>query len=124
LLTQIFELSPKNIDKVRAILTEYNEFKLSRNIVGKEKKEIGTFFNSIPKTQNIYGHFHLDERKIESKNSLRDYENQRIFLNGQSSQDHKTGETMLSYVFKPIYLEEPKWVGVGNDIVKDIFNIL
>lgn len=45
-------------------------------------------------------------------------------MNGVKGVDNKTGETVLGYVLKPIHFQPCKWVAIGNNLVKDIFNML
>jgi hypothetical protein len=50
--------------------------------------------------------------------------NKEFFMNGVKGVDNKTGETVLGYVLKPIHFQPCKWVSIGNNLVKDIFNML
>ena len=56
--------------------------------------------------------------------SARDIEREQVFLNGIIKSRRETGEKVISYVLKPVYVEEPKWVNKGNSLLKDIFNLI
>jgi hypothetical protein len=56
---------------------------------------------------------------------LRPEPEEEFFMNGVKKEDKtKIGETFLGYVIKPVHFEPCKWINIGNNLVKDIFNMI